>query len=82
MSFEGHIENGVVVFDQPVAIPEGTPVRVEAISPLRTSPANAAMLQALSQIEEIHKGMNPKKDKKDYLREARSGAMYGFGDAD
>lgn len=30
MSFHGHIENGVVVFDQPVTLPEGTPVRVEA----------------------------------------------------
>jgi hypothetical protein len=30
MSFQGHIENGVVVFDHPVALPEGTLVRVEA----------------------------------------------------
>jgi hypothetical protein len=29
MSFEGRIENGCVVFDQPVALAEGTPVRVE-----------------------------------------------------
>jgi|SRR5579859_6217038 len=29
MSFQGHIENGVVVFDEPVTIPEGTAVRVE-----------------------------------------------------
>jgi hypothetical protein len=43
---------------------------------------NAAMLEALSDIEEIRKGMNPKKGTKDYLREARSGAMYGFGDDD
>jgi hypothetical protein len=35
MSFQGHIENGVVVFDEPVAIPEGTAVRVEAIAPLQ-----------------------------------------------
>ncbi|MFL5328781.1 MAG: hypothetical protein ACJ8C4_07680 [Gemmataceae bacterium] len=32
----GHIENGVVVFDQPVSLPNGTPVRVE----ISTSPAN------------------------------------------
>lgn len=32
MSFHGHIENGVVVFDEPVALPEGTPVRVEPVS--------------------------------------------------
>jgi hypothetical protein len=29
MSFQGHIENGVVVFDEPVALPEGAVVRVE-----------------------------------------------------
>jgi hypothetical protein len=34
MSLEGHIENGVVVFDQPVSLPNGTPVRVEVV-PLR-----------------------------------------------
>ena len=43
---------------------------------------NVAMLQVLSEIEEIRKGMHPKKDQKDYLREAREGAMYGFGDDD
>jgi hypothetical protein len=31
MSLEGHIENGVVVFDQPVSLPDGTPVRVEVL---------------------------------------------------
>ena len=36
MSFEGHIENGVVVFDQPVALPNGTPVRVEVVSSAKT----------------------------------------------
>jgi len=29
MSFIGHIRNGVVVFDVPVPIPEGSEVRVE-----------------------------------------------------
>jgi hypothetical protein len=29
MSFQGHIENGVVVFDEPTAFPEGATVRVE-----------------------------------------------------
>lgn len=35
MSFEGRIQNGVVVFDEAIAVPEGTPVRVEVIEPAR-----------------------------------------------
>ena len=29
MSLTGHVQNGVVVFDAPIALPDGTPVRVE-----------------------------------------------------
>ncbi len=29
MTFQGKIHNGVVVFDAPVNLPEGTPVRIE-----------------------------------------------------
>jgi hypothetical protein len=36
MALEGHIENGVVVFDQPVSLPNGTPVRVEVVVPGKT----------------------------------------------
>ncbi|HTU20013.1 MAG TPA: hypothetical protein VMG10_18255 [Gemmataceae bacterium] len=35
MSFLGHIQNGVVVFDEPVSLPEGTAVKVEARPPER-----------------------------------------------
>ena len=45
-------------------------------------PTNVGMLNALQAMQEVWKGMNPKKDDKDYLREARSGAMYDFGDDD
>jgi len=31
MSLNGHIENGMVVLDQPVSLPNGTPVRVEVV---------------------------------------------------
>jgi hypothetical protein len=37
MSFQGHIANGVVVFDEPITVPDGTPVRVEVIAPARKS---------------------------------------------
>ena len=31
VSFEGHIKDGVVVFDEPVSLPEGTAVRIEPV---------------------------------------------------
>ena len=33
MSFEGHMQDGKVVFDEPVALPDGTVVRVEPVEP-------------------------------------------------
>jgi hypothetical protein len=33
MVYQGHIENGVVVFPEPVPLPNGTAVRVEAVGP-------------------------------------------------
>jgi hypothetical protein len=36
MSLEGHIEHGVVVFDEPVSLPNGPPVRVEIVAPVKT----------------------------------------------
>ena len=35
MSFQGHIQNGVVVLDEPVSLPNGTEVRIE---PVATTP--------------------------------------------
>jgi hypothetical protein len=32
VSLAGHIENGVVVFEQPVLLASGTPVRVEVVN--------------------------------------------------
>jgi hypothetical protein len=31
MGYAGHVKNGVVVFDEPVALPEGASVRVEIV---------------------------------------------------
>jgi hypothetical protein len=31
MILQGHIRNGVVILDEPPKLPEGTPVRVEAV---------------------------------------------------
>ncbi len=34
MSFQGRIEKGMVVLDQPLPLPDGTQVRVEAMAPV------------------------------------------------
>ncbi len=33
MIYQGHVENGVVIFREPVPLPNGTAVRVEAVVP-------------------------------------------------
>ena len=33
MTYTGHVQNGVVVFDGPSTLPEGTVVRIETASP-------------------------------------------------
>ena len=35
MTYRGHIENGSVVFDETVVLPEGTEVRVEPVAGLK-----------------------------------------------
>jgi hypothetical protein len=45
MTLAGHIHNGVVVLDQPVDIPEGTPVRVEVLTSAEGSQAAPARRQ-------------------------------------
>ena len=42
----------------------------------RLSRPNTAMLRSLKEIGERHKDMNPQKDTKVYLREARAGGMF------
>lgn len=32
MTLHGHIQNGVVIFDEPITVPNGTEVRVEIVS--------------------------------------------------
>ena len=32
MTYKGHIKNGLVVFDEPAPLADGTPVRVEVMS--------------------------------------------------
>ena len=44
MTYLGHVENGVVILDQPIDLPEGTRVRVE-LTPV--TPAKSTLGQRL-----------------------------------
>ncbi len=39
MTLTGHVRNGVVVFDQPLQVPDGTVVRVDLPTPSRIASA-------------------------------------------
>lgn len=49
MSLTGHVENGVVVFDTPNDLPDGTTVTVEAIDAPR-QPAKRSLLERLGDV--------------------------------
>jgi hypothetical protein len=50
MTYQGHIENGKVVFDTPVALPEGTKVEVVLTSEESAPSANAAKTPTMAAI--------------------------------
>jgi hypothetical protein len=41
MTYRGHIENGAVVLDEPVALPEGTTVEIALLTHLEPTPDDA-----------------------------------------
>lgn len=48
MTYSGHVENGVIVLDeQPIALPEGTKVRVELVAPSQPQRSIADRLQKI-----------------------------------
>jgi hypothetical protein len=49
MSLTGHVQNGVVVFDNPTALPDGTPVRIEAVE-VPARPAKRSLLDRLGEV--------------------------------
>lgn len=60
MSFRGHVEKGVVVFDEPAAIPEGTVVEVVVcdLTPA-DDPAGSSLWDRLKQVAAKAEGLPP-----------------------
>jgi hypothetical protein len=54
MSYQGHIEKGVVVFDEPVSLPDGTAVRVETVAePLQSLADSQIVADSLAAGKEV-----------------------------
>ena len=53
MTYRGHVENGVVIFEQPAALPDGTEVNIEPAVPQR----NRTLSERLRGVIGIAKGL-------------------------
>ena len=53
MSYQGHIERGMVVFNEPISLPEGTEVVVEPVAPRRATGAAREEFWREPSIEEL-----------------------------
>ena len=62
MSYRGHVENGVVKIDEPVALPEGASVEIDVVN-ARAEQSNAregaSLYDRLKPIIGIAKGLPP-----------------------
>ena len=57
MSFEGHVENGRIVLDEPVPLPEGAKVRVEVLPSPAVSTDNRTLYDRLKPFVGILDGL-------------------------
>ena len=59
MSFTGHVQNGVVVFDEPVTLPEGTAVEVAVRTEPPSIPSKRSLLDRLGDVVGKAEGLPP-----------------------
>lgn len=52
MTYKGHIQNGIVVLDEPVDLPEGTEVIVERVEPGTLADSLRDFIGAVSDLPE------------------------------
>jgi len=58
MTYRGHIKNGVAVLDEPVNLPDGTPVRVE-VEPLDADFWHGKSVEELAREQGVKPCTNP-----------------------
>lgn len=57
MTYRGHLENGVVVFDEPAPLPEGAKVRVEPVEESKSLPLGKALLRFSGVVSDLPSDM-------------------------
>ena len=55
MTYRGHVENGAVVLDEPLELPDGTVVRIEPL----TARERPTLAERLKDVIGIEKGLPP-----------------------
>lgn len=74
VTLPAHFDGDRILLDEPFELePDTNPI----VTVLPKQTEQEAWLQTLREIEERSQFMNPKPNERDWLREGRSGAMYG-----
>lgn len=60
--FQGHIENGVVVFDKPTSLPEGTKVRIVPIVETRRKTLAERFKNIVGAVDDLPEDMAERHD--------------------
>lgn len=57
MTYRGHVENGVVVFDDEIVLPEGTQVQVDLILPVTEDAEPPSLYERLKPVIGMAEGL-------------------------
>ena len=62
MAYLGHVENGVVVFDDPVSLPDGTKVRIEVVEAEQFPPLSERLKDVVGIVDDLPPDMAEQHD--------------------
>lgn len=75
VTLPAHFDGDRILLDEPFDLEPDTNLIVTVLP--KQGGEDDPRLQVLREVEERSRFMNPKPDERDWLREGRSGAMYG-----
>lgn len=74
MTYKGHVENGTIVFDEPMDLPEGAAVQIELAfldsHPEKSSPESKSALDIIASLQE-HRIFDSPKEVDEYVQKER-----------